>query len=252
MAKEPVFKKPKRQQAGVVDGVSGIFHNLSGQQEVIELVDFNDLIPNSDNPYPIIELEDLIDSIKQYGVQQNLLVQKKGDKRLIIAGHRRYNAVKFILENDNADGAFDHLLQLYSKIIDANEDETLVRLRLHDTNLQARPLNKMSDDEKSEIVTEYLLLIDEAKAKGLQIQGKAVKGKTRDILANMLGVSPRTAQGLINQTKEKPEGGKIAPQKKSKTPADELKVIIKKLSKLEFENTDDEWALKEEIVELLS
>ena len=52
MATNPVFKRPKRRHFES-DSVDEVYHDLSGQDEVVKLVDFQDLVPNSHNPYPI-------------------------------------------------------------------------------------------------------------------------------------------------------------------------------------------------------
>ena len=53
--------------------------------------------PNQDQPrkdFREEQLQELADSIRQYGILQPLLVQKKGDLYEIIAGERRWRAAK--------------------------------------------------------------------------------------------------------------------------------------------------------------
>lgn len=201
MANKPIFKKPKARNTKTIDET---FHNLTGQEELTRLISIEQLIPN-DNPYPLSELEDLIESIKQFGVEQNLVVQPtETNQFVILAGHRRYHAVKAILEADR-DGLFDHLGQLYCKVVNERIDPILARLRLHETNLQTRPLLKMTNNEKKAVIHEYMQLLEQAKEQKLEINGKPVKGKTRDLIAEAFGISNRTAQELINTVKEKPK-----------------------------------------------
>jgi len=245
MTTKPVFNKAIKRERVALENA---YHNLTGQDEIIKLISFEDLIPNKQNPYPLSELEDLVESISLHGLEQNLLVQQQGSKYLIIAGHRRYYAIKRLLEIDSK--SYEHLEQLYCKVIREGEDETLVRIRLHETNLQARPLNKMCEEEKIEVFNEYLSLIKDARDKKLKIKGKEVKGKTRKILADLIGVSERTVQTYITLAKG---GGKIAtPDQKKKTVSDELRTMAKKIATFDFENTTEENEWKAIIIGLLN
>lgn len=211
--------------------IKQMFRNVSGQDEEIKLIAFDDLVPN-DNPYPITELEDLIISIKQYGVEQSLLVQETEDEKyLIIGGHRRYFAVKEILKKDK-ENKYGELTDLYCKIIDKNENPILVKLRLHENNLQTRPLLKMEESEKFIVIEDYMNLLNKAREQGLEINGKKIKGKTRDLIAERFNISPRTAQDLISGINENKKGGKIAtPLKKEASNIETVEKAISKLSK---------------------
>lgn len=61
------------------------------------LIDINKIEPNGGQPRKVFEedsLQELADSIRQYGVIQPLILQKKGDFYEIIAGERRWRASK--------------------------------------------------------------------------------------------------------------------------------------------------------------
>jgi len=61
------------------------------------LIDIHKIEPNRDQPRKMFEeeaLEELADSIRQYGILQPLLVQKKEDYYAIIAGERRWRAAR--------------------------------------------------------------------------------------------------------------------------------------------------------------
>lgn len=75
--KANVLKLPKRNIGGEL---SDTFNNTSGQEEEVKLINFDKLVSNS-NPYPLSNLEELIESIKQFGVEQSLLVQKQDNDR---------------------------------------------------------------------------------------------------------------------------------------------------------------------------
>lgn len=61
------------------------------------LIDINKIEPNRDQPRRIFEedaLQELADSIKQYGIIQPLIVRKEGELYYIVAGERRWRASK--------------------------------------------------------------------------------------------------------------------------------------------------------------
>ena len=61
----------------------------------LKYIDIEKIHPNIDNPRQELgDLTELIDSVKENGVMQNLTVFQKGDKFIILMGHRRYAAAK--------------------------------------------------------------------------------------------------------------------------------------------------------------
>ncbi|EPM6858996.1 ParB/Srx family N-terminal domain-containing protein [Enterococcus faecalis] len=210
---------------------------------------------NKKNNYELTNIDELADSIEQLGLLQPLLVKElpKGIYE-IVAGHRRYNAIKKLV----SDGRLEKNYEVLCKTIEEDENEIITRLKLHETNLQTRSLLKLPEEEKIAIVEDYMDILKQAKEKGITLNGKPVKGKTRDLIADRFQISARTAQDIINKTKEKEEGGKIAPlkedgqsEKKQQTNEKKLNKILKQIEKIEFENTEEEIALKEKIIELL-
>ncbi len=199
------------------------------QKEETKLLDIEQLVDETNNPYPITELEDLIESIKMYGLEQNLVVRKI-DKNLytIISGHRRFAAIKHIIEND-INNEFTHLTEIWCKIIDDLEDEIVVNLRLHETNFQHRNILKLKDDEKLKIIEDYLYWLEKARKENILINGKAIKGKTKDILAEKFNISSRTASRLIASTKGVPNG---TPPEKEKTTDEKVVEVVNQLDKI--------------------
>lgn len=218
-------------------------------------LDLDKIIENKNNNYELTDIEKLADSIEQLGLLQPLLVKKLANETYeIVAGHRRYNAIKKLI----SEGRLEQSYEVLCKTIDEDENEIITRLKLHETNLQTRSLLKLPEEEKIAIVEDYMDILKQAKEKGITLNGKSVKGKTRDLIADRFQISARTAQDIINKTKEKEEGGKIAPleeegkvEKKQQTTVNKLNKIIKQIEKIEFENSEDEIALKEKIIELL-
>lgn len=164
----------------------------------------------------------------------------------MIAGHRRFTAIKKLIEDDKLPSDYEVL----SKIIDSSENEIITRLKLHETNLQTRSLLNMEESEKISVVEDYMNLIDQAKKQGIEVNGKPIKGKTRELVAERFGVSHYTAQKIIRKVKE--GGEKEKPKKvKSVSTVTQLKKIVKQIEKLEFENTEEETKIKEGIIKLL-
>lgn len=67
------------------------------KKDGVTIIDINKVEPNREQPRKVFNedaLQELSESIKQYGIIQPLLVQKKGDYYEIIAGERRWRAAK--------------------------------------------------------------------------------------------------------------------------------------------------------------
>lgn len=67
------------------------------KKDGVTLIDINKVEPNREQPRKVFNedaLQELSESIRQYGIIQPLLVQKRGDYYEIIAGERRWRAAK--------------------------------------------------------------------------------------------------------------------------------------------------------------
>ncbi|MEM5156987.1 ParB/Srx family N-terminal domain-containing protein, partial [Enterococcus faecalis] len=217
------------------------------------------IIENENNNYELNDIEQLSDSIEQLGLLQPLLVKKlPNDIYEIVAGHRRYNAIKKLV----AEGRINKDYEILCKAIEDDEDELITRLKLHETNLQTRSLLKLPEEEKLAIIEDYMDILKQAREQGIKLNGKEIKGKTRDLIAERFNISDFSAQKLINKVKGKDEkenefpnddeGGEISPQEKSGIPTiRKLKQIIKQVEKLEFTDSEEEIELKQKLKELL-
>ena len=105
-------------------------------------------------------------------------------------------------------------------------------------------------------------ILKQAREQGIKLNGKEIKGKTRDLIAERFNISDFSAQKLINKVKGKDEkekevptedeGGEISPQEKSGVSTiRKLKQIIKQVEKLEFTDSEEEIELKGKLKELL-
>jgi Predicted transcriptional regulators len=214
-------------------------------------IPIDEIKENVNNNYTLVDIENLANSIDELGLLQPLLV-KQYDKFSyeLIAGHRRFNAIKKLINEKRLPVDYEVLV----KKVDDDENELITRLKLHETNLQTRSLLKMSEKEKLAIINDYMDILNKAKKQGLQINGKPIKGKTRDLISERFSISHYTAQKLIRKVKEErgEEGAKISPQKKNTLkPITQLKKIKTQLEKLEFEGTEEENKVKKNLIELL-
>lgn len=94
-----------RNKHGLGKGLDSLIPDIVGEEEETEnegnkaetLIDINKVEPNREQPRKIFNedaLQELADSIKQYGIIQPLVVQKRDDYYEIIAGERRWRAAK--------------------------------------------------------------------------------------------------------------------------------------------------------------
>ncbi|WP_159649483.1 ParB/RepB/Spo0J family partition protein [Erysipelothrix aquatica] len=181
--------------------------NDNGDSEYLDL-HVDDIVPNINNPYPVNELEELIESIKLYGLQQNLVVKPNDDGNYdIFAGHKRYTAIRKILDEDTKH-EYVHLETVKCLVLSKSENDIISHIRKHETNTLARSLLKMSDEEKLEVVEDFMYWLDKARSENLEINGKPIKGKTRDIVAERFGISTGKAGEIISLVKNKEMGAK--------------------------------------------
>lgn len=140
-------------------------------------ISINDIAPSPNNFYSIEEekLKGLKDSIELLGLQQNLVVKKiEKNKYEIIAGHRRYLAMKKLYEEGNIN--FEYIP---CKVED--DDYIKNELKLLMTNSTTREL---SDWEKITQTKKLKDLLTEYKKK------EKLPGRVRDIIADILSTSP--------------------------------------------------------------
>ena len=140
-------------------------------------ISINDIVPSPNNFYSIEEekLKGLKDSIELLGLKQNLVVKKiEKNKYEIIAGHRRYLAMKKLYEEGNIN--FEYIP---CKVED--DDYIKNELKLLMTNSTTREL---SDWEKITQTKKLKDLLTEYKKK------EKLPGRVRDIIADILSTSP--------------------------------------------------------------
>ena len=135
-------------------------------KESITNIDINLIEPNKDQPRRQFEkesLQELKESIEQFGIIQPIIVRKKEDKYEIIAGERRWRAAKAAkLENIPC-------------IIRKTDDKEAMKLALIE-NIQRQDLNPIEEAMAYKSLIEEYKLTQEDLAKTI--------GKSRSYIAN--------------------------------------------------------------------
>ena len=169
-------------------------------------ISIDNIIPNEDNVYPISELDELVNSICTIGLEQNLVVKETSDpdKYILITGHRRLAAINHILESniECKEKIINEIKNPMCCVISKDEsgtqnrdnDKLIAHYRLHETNINTR---KMSDSELLICIEDYVNTVKQLKEKHILINGKEIKGETRELVAKRFGLSSgKTQQAL--------------------------------------------------------
>lgn len=140
-------------------------------------IDVNFLVPSKENFYSTNAegIQELKDSIEAFGLQQNLVVKRiDNNKYEIIAGHRRYLALKKLYEEGKEQ------FQYAPCKIQIEEDSIKDKLILLITNSTARQLTEWEKTQQAERLRE---LLTEYKKQ------EKLPGRIREIVADILNVS---------------------------------------------------------------
>lgn len=143
--------------------------NITGEGEIaVKIVDINDVEPNFGQPrkkFSEEELQELSQSILEYGVIQPLIVREKNNKYEIVAGERRYRAARLAGLTE-----LPIIIKLFS-------DQQTLEVALIE-NIQREELNPM------ELACAYSLLMERFDLTQEQVADKV--GKSRTAVTNIL------------------------------------------------------------------
>lgn len=203
-------------------------HNDTSEKFETVQISINNIVPSPNNFYSIEEekLKGLKDSIELLGLKQNLVVKKiEKNKYEIIAGHRRYLAMKKLYEEGNLN--FEYIP---CKVED--DDYIKNELELLMTNSTTREL---SDWEKITQANKLKELLTEYKKK------EKLPGRVRDIISDILNTSPTQvarmesiSKNLVEEFKDELKDGNI-----KITVAHELSKLPEEKQKEVFEEHED-------------
>lgn len=150
----------------------------------IKLIDINEITPSKENFYEISDIDLLADDIEREGLKHNLVVVKDGDGYRIKSGHRRFAAIKLLIEQKRRSNT---KIPCY---VDGNKTEPEAQFDLIMLNATQR---KYSD---ADVLHEYEEI--ERTFKALEAEGKPLKGRIRDNIAAVLKVSPAQVGKIEN------------------------------------------------------
>ena len=159
-------------------GKSGLDSVFGGKKEIVQAfakgeatgeIAINDLIPNPYQPRKTFEpakLKELINSIKESGVIQPLIVRKAGEKYEIVAGERRWRAAKEVG------------LDFVPAVVRKYDDATMMEVALIE-NMQRSDLNPMEEAEGLRNMMEKLGITQAEVAKKMGMSKTAVSNSLR-------------------------------------------------------------------------
>lgn len=143
----------------------------------IEMIPLDKIIPSEKNQYGIRGIEELAESIRESGLLHNLVVRKRPhtDTYELISGERRYRALKQLLDSGESKW------ECAPCKVETSNNDTFAELQLLMANLQTRELTDYEKVYQAQRAKELLL--------ELKKQGHTFKGRTRENVAALLGVS---------------------------------------------------------------
>lgn len=182
----------------------------------------NDVIASDSNFYSQSDIEELADSFLAVGQQQPTVLARINGEYRIVSGHRRNLANKLLLEKGYKE--YEKVRYLYKDMTEATLELSLIignaynrELTAYEKTIQAERLKKALIRAKEE-------------------DGLEVKGRMRDIIADLLNESATNIQrmeqinnNLCDEAKEEFKSGTLgitAAYETSKLPEDEQKEIV--------------------------
>lgn len=143
----------------------------------IQMIPLDKIIPSEKNRYGIRGVEELAESIRESGLLHNLVVRKRpgADTYELISGERRYRALKQLRDRGESKWGCAPCK------VETSNNDTFAELQLLMANLQTRELTDYEKVYQAQRAKELLL--------ELKQQGHTFKGRTRENVACLLGVS---------------------------------------------------------------
>ncbi|MCM0760489.1 ParB N-terminal domain-containing protein [Sporomusa sphaeroides DSM 2875] len=159
---------------------SGILTAIDKQDRfIVTEINIDDLIPSEDNFYSLSDIDGLKENIEEFGIQQNLTVMKRPDKKYeIIAGHRRREACRLLVQEGKKKFRW-----LPCRILPP-VSETVKNILLITMNSETR---KKTSAEITEEIERLKILYANYRKENPQF-----KGRVREIIAKDMGMSVAT------------------------------------------------------------
>lgn len=188
--------------AGVGSGLLNEASKNLGPKDIMEIsmIHVNDIVPNPENKYHVAEdkVISTMDSIKLVGIRQNLEVKRLPDgKFMIITGETRRQAVKRLFDNGEHDGMIPcSIVDFDNMKLPGNMSNSLKeRYSITVTNIQ----REKTDADLLQEVDTMIEFYEELRKEGYnEYESQIIKGrKTRELIAERLGISTGTAQKVM-------------------------------------------------------
>ena len=165
----------------LADVLAGAGVNIdTGKREQIEYISIDRIAQDPDNFYELSGIEDLAENISLLGLQQPIRVRPMpGDdsKVIIISGHRRYTAIKMLIEQDGRDDLRD-----VPCIVERGEENPkLTQLKIIYANASTRVMSSAEQAKQTELVEKLLYELKE--------DGMEFPGRMRDHVAKACQIS---------------------------------------------------------------
>ena len=152
----------------------------------VEKIKYN---PQNRRKYTHNQVRECADSIKQIGLQQNIVVLQEKDGYMLLAGEKRTRAHRLLTEDGNP--GFDNIYALIYQNLDEVKQEII--------QLQTNQLSTVDNLEEREAVAQRITeLVDGLKEKGY-------KGSKRKIIEDVTGISGKTIEKDMKLSKLIPE-----------------------------------------------
>lgn len=176
------------------------------QRYPVQYINYACLEASAYNFYPMSEIEDLADAIELAGgILQPLLVRRKAPGHYeIIAGHRRWTATKYLVEQGRTQYAM-----LPCHVQDGDELVAKINLIVTNSQREKTPYVKMQEiTELEQLLQELASGSEEEKAKFARITGVKL-GAGETVTATNVARLKHINQNLEPELKEAMEAGKI-------------------------------------------
>lgn len=184
-----------------MNGITNLSTATSDRYQELVL-DIDVLVPAHENFYTIEGIDELAENMLDVGHIEPIAIAKVDGKYKIVSGHRRYYAIK-----KNVDAGYDSFRKVRCTVREMSQP--MYMLTLTSANAFTRKLDDATLVQQADVMEKALQeLIDSGELK--------IKGKRRDYMASLLGVSStkmaqvhKISTSLIDEGKEALASGKM-------------------------------------------
>lgn len=174
----------------LVKGISKVVRNVEGKADYnLQSIKLDEIKFNEKNKFGIREIDELAESLEKFGQLHNIVIRKIDEneskyKYELISGERRCRAATQL--------GWEKMAAMIVDVDDLEAESMLII-----ANLDTRELTNVEKGENAKRLTEIVM----EQRKSGEHKGK----KTREVVAEKLGVSPATAQKYITVNELIPE-----------------------------------------------